>query len=75
MRWRLSLVDALRRHGLSDPEVAIRIVDRLQRHEATGKLKRFIPLALAAVAHSAAKPLHRIKKSARKPSWGIPGAV
>ncbi len=39
-----SLVDALRRHGLSDPEVAIRIVDRLQRHEATGKLKRFIPL-------------------------------
>ena len=33
-----SLVAALRRHGLSDPEVAIRVVDRLQRHEATGKL-------------------------------------
>lgn len=39
-----SLVAALRRQGLSDPEVTIRVVDRLQRHEATGKLKRFIPL-------------------------------
>ncbi len=35
---------ALRRHGLPDPEVQIRIVDRLQRHEATGKLRRFIAL-------------------------------
>jgi hypothetical protein len=24
--------------------VAIRVVERLQRHESTGKLKRFIPL-------------------------------
>ncbi len=39
-----ALVAALRRHGLSEPEVAIRVVDRLQRHESTGKLKRFIPL-------------------------------
>ncbi len=39
-----SLVAALRRQGLSDPEVVVRVVDRLQRNEATGKLKRFIPL-------------------------------
>ena len=35
---------ALSRHGLSDPEVTVRVVDRLHRHEATGKLKRFVPL-------------------------------
>jgi hypothetical protein len=29
---------------LSDPEVEIRVVERLQRHESTGKLKRFVPL-------------------------------
>ncbi len=39
-----ALAAALRRHGLSDPEVEIRVVDRLQRHESTGKLKRFVPL-------------------------------
>jgi phenylacetate-CoA ligase len=39
-----SLASALRKHGLPDPGVAIRVVDRLQRHESTGKLKRFIPL-------------------------------
>jgi phenylacetate-CoA ligase len=39
-----ALAAALRRHGLTDPEVDIRVVDRLQRHEATGKLKRFVPL-------------------------------
>jgi hypothetical protein len=38
------LIAALRRHDLSDPQVAIRVVERLQRHESTGKLKRFIPL-------------------------------
>ena len=38
------LADALRTHGLSGPAVAVRIVDRLQRHESTGKLKRFVPL-------------------------------
>jgi phenylacetate-coenzyme A ligase PaaK-like adenylate-forming protein len=35
---------ALNRHGLTDAEVTVRAVDRLQRHESTGKLKRFIPL-------------------------------
>ena len=39
-----ALAAALRRHGLSDPEVVVRVVERLQRHEATGKLKRFVPL-------------------------------
>ncbi|WP_123027370.1 phenylacetate--CoA ligase family protein [Mycolicibacterium stellerae] len=39
-----ALAAALRRHGLSDPEVEIRVVERLQRHESTGKLKRFVPL-------------------------------
>jgi phenylacetate-CoA ligase len=39
-----ALVAALTRHGLAAPEVAVRVVDRLQRHESTGKLKRFIPL-------------------------------
>ncbi|HUK73684.1 MAG TPA: hypothetical protein VLW50_33900 [Streptosporangiaceae bacterium] len=35
---------ALRRHGLPDPQVQIRTVDRLDRHAATGKLRRFIAL-------------------------------
>jgi phenylacetate-coenzyme A ligase PaaK-like adenylate-forming protein len=39
-----ALVVALRRHGLPAPAVAVRVVDRLQRHESTGKLKRFVPL-------------------------------
>jgi phenylacetate-CoA ligase len=39
-----SLTAALRRHGLPDPAVAIRVVERLDRNEATGKLKRFIPM-------------------------------
>lgn len=39
-----ALAAALRRHGLAEPDVAVRVVDRLQRHESTGKLKRFIPL-------------------------------
>jgi phenylacetate-coenzyme A ligase PaaK-like adenylate-forming protein len=39
-----SLAGALHKHGLPDPGVVIRVVDRLQRHESTGKLKRFIPL-------------------------------
>lgn len=39
-----ALSAALHRHGLSDAEIEIRVVDRLQRHESTGKLKRFVPL-------------------------------
>ena len=39
-----ALADALRRHGLADPVIIVRVVDRLDRHESTGKLKRFVPL-------------------------------
>ncbi len=41
---RRSLIGELRRYALSDPTVEIRVVDRIPRHHATGKLKRFIPL-------------------------------
>jgi phenylacetate-CoA ligase len=33
--------------GLSNPEVTVRPVDRLDRHPLTGKLRRFIPLTTA----------------------------
>ncbi len=39
-----ALADALSGHGLPDPAISIRVVDRLLRHESTGKLKRFVPL-------------------------------
>ncbi|HTY34118.1 phenylacetate--CoA ligase family protein [Mycobacterium sp.] len=39
-----SLVAALRRHGLPEPSIRIRVADRLQRHQASGKLRRFVPL-------------------------------
>ncbi len=39
-----SLVAALRRHGLRDPAIRMRVADRLQRHRASGKLRRFVPL-------------------------------
>lgn len=39
-----ALVGALRRYGLREPTINIRVADSLQRHEASGKLRRFIPL-------------------------------
>jgi phenylacetate-CoA ligase len=39
-----SLIAALRRLGLADPQVRIWTVDRIQRNDATGKLSRFIAL-------------------------------
>ncbi len=39
-----SLVAALRRHGLRDPAIRMRVADRLQRHRASGKLRRLVPL-------------------------------
>ncbi|NMN96395.1 phenylacetate--CoA ligase family protein [Antrihabitans stalactiti] len=39
-----AVVTALRAQGLSDPAIRIQITDRLRRHEATGKLRRFVPL-------------------------------
>jgi phenylacetate-CoA ligase len=43
-RLTLSVSTALRRHGLTDPKVEIRLVERLQRHQTSGKLRRFIAL-------------------------------
>ena len=39
-----AVVTALRAQGLTDPTIRIQVADRLQRHEATGKLRRFVPL-------------------------------
>ncbi len=39
-----ALIAALRRYGLSDPTIRIRVASGLQRHQASGKLRRFIPL-------------------------------
>ena len=38
-----SVVAALRRHGLLNPKVDIRVVESLERHQTSGKLRRFIP--------------------------------
>ena len=38
------LIAELRRYGLSAPTIRIRVTDSLQRHQASGKLRRFIPL-------------------------------
>jgi phenylacetate-coenzyme A ligase PaaK-like adenylate-forming protein len=40
------LVAALRRYGLPEPTIRIRVADSLQRHPASGKLRRFVPLSL-----------------------------
>jgi phenylacetate-coenzyme A ligase PaaK-like adenylate-forming protein len=40
----VAVIAALRRCGLPDPTVTIRVVDRIPRHQASGKLKRFIAL-------------------------------
>ena len=40
-----ALVAALRPFGLPHAEIGVRIVDQIPRHAATGKLKRFVPLA------------------------------
>jgi phenylacetate-coenzyme A ligase PaaK-like adenylate-forming protein len=39
-----SVTAALQRCGLSNPKVAIRVVDRIPRNQASGKLKRFVAL-------------------------------
>lgn len=39
-----SLITALQRHGLAEPKIAIRIVEEIPRHHASGKLQRFIAL-------------------------------
>jgi phenylacetate-CoA ligase len=42
---RTELVQSLRRYGLSRPEIAVKTVSRIERHAATGKFKRFVPLS------------------------------
>lgn len=39
-----SLIAALRRYGLPEAKIRITVVESLQRHHASGKLRRFIPL-------------------------------
>lgn len=39
-----ALVAAMQRHGVPNPSIRVRAVQTLQRHEASGKLKRFVPL-------------------------------
>jgi phenylacetate-CoA ligase len=41
---RQELVDALAKAGLPKAEIEINLVDSLERHKETGKLRRFIPL-------------------------------
>jgi phenylacetate-CoA ligase len=41
-----AVVTALRAQGLTDPAIRIQVADRLQRHQSTGKLRRFVPLQL-----------------------------
>jgi phenylacetate-CoA ligase len=39
-----ALVAALRRYGLPEPAIRIRTAETLRRHQASGKLRRFVPL-------------------------------
>jgi hypothetical protein len=39
-----ALIAALRRYGLSEPAIQIRVAASLPRNHASGKLRRFIPL-------------------------------
>lgn len=43
-----ALVAAVQRHGVADPSIRIRTVPTLERHQASGKLKRFVPLGVKA---------------------------
>jgi phenylacetate-coenzyme A ligase PaaK-like adenylate-forming protein len=42
--WTAVLANGLCHHGLRSPQVDVRIVERLERNQRTGKLKRFVPL-------------------------------
>lgn len=39
-----ALVAALRPYGIGAPDIGVRVVERIPRHAATGKLKRFVAL-------------------------------
>ncbi|MGB0969950.1 MAG: phenylacetate--CoA ligase family protein [Mycobacterium sp.] len=40
-----SMIEALGEHGMSDPDIQIRLVEHLSRQQASGKLRRFVPLS------------------------------
>jgi hypothetical protein len=40
----VAIAAAMRTHGLADPQVQIRRVERIDRHHGSGKLKRFIAM-------------------------------
>jgi phenylacetate-CoA ligase len=40
-----ALVSAMQRHGVTHPSIRIRAIDTLSRNQASGKLKRFVPLS------------------------------
>lgn len=44
-RLTAAMLAALRERGLGDPEVHIRVVERLERQQGSGKLRRFVPLS------------------------------
>jgi phenylacetate-CoA ligase len=39
-----ALITAMQRHGVADPSIRIRSVETLGRNQASGKLRRFVPL-------------------------------
>lgn len=42
---RADLVTALESHGLAKPEISVSVVEMLEHHKETGKMRRFIPLS------------------------------
>ena len=40
-----ALAAAISKHGLSNPDIRVTLVPSIERHAATGKLRRFVPLA------------------------------
>ena len=45
VRLTAAVIDAVARHGLQNPRIQIHVADRIPRHAATGKLRRFVPLS------------------------------
>jgi phenylacetate-CoA ligase len=43
-----ALVSAMQRYGVDNPLIRMRTVETLNRHQASGKLKRFVPLPRSA---------------------------
>lgn len=52
-----AMVEALRERGMSDPDVQVRVVEGLTRHQTSGKLRRFVPLNTQLPADRGRQPL------------------